>query len=243
MTLHLNKIHVLFQVKSSEDVLKLFFFIRTKEKSKAEVKQTFLERNQRHFENLVFSFRWNRPKFFGRFVRKLSKQWHTKQNDEGHVSEKIKSCFFLSIRYRKISQTQNVNSQSTERCVRGKIAQPKRDSAFEQNTRIVPSEEFWGCSQIFFLVRTKEKSKAELKQTFLESMQRHSGKLVFFFRWDRPLFSEGLYENHQNNCIQNKTTQTTLPKKSKAVFISVRYRKTSQTQDVKSQITERCVRG
>ena len=35
---------------------------------------------------------------------------------------------------------------------------------------------------MFFLVTTKEKSKAELKQTFLERTQRHFGKLVFSFR-------------------------------------------------------------
>ena len=55
---------------------------------------------------------------------------HTIRNNEDHVSEKIKSSF-LSIRYRKTSQTQDVKSQSTERSVR-KLAQPKRDSAFEQ---------------------------------------------------------------------------------------------------------------
>ena len=55
-------------------------------------------------------------------------------------------------------------------------------------------------------------------------------------------FSESLYENHQNNCTQYKTMKTTFPKKSKAVFISIRYRKTSQTQDVKSQSTKRSVR-
>ena len=42
---------------------------------------------------------------------------------------------FLSIRYHKTSQTQDAKSQSTERSVR-KTAQPKRDSAFEQKTRI-----------------------------------------------------------------------------------------------------------
>ena len=35
---------------------------------------------------------------------------------------------------------------------------------------------------------------------------------------------------------------TTFPKKSKAVFLSIRYRKTSQTQDVKSQSTKRSLR-
>ena len=94
----------------------------------------------------------------------------------------------------------------------------------------------------YFVVTTKEKSKAELKQTFLERTQCHFGKLVFSFRWDRHYFSEGLSRSHQNNCIQYKTTKTTFPKKSKAVFTSIRYRKTSQTQDVKSQSTEQSVR-
>ena len=54
-------------------------------------------------------------------------------------------------------------------------------------------------------------------------------------------FSDRLYENHQNNCTQYKTT-TTFPKETKAVFLSIRYRKTSQTQDVKSQSTKRSLR-
>ena len=88
----------------------------------------------------------------------------------------------MSIRYHKTSQTQDVKSQSTEPSLR-KLAQPKRASAFEQRTRIVPSRETSGSYQnIFFLVTTKEKSKAELKQTFLERTQRHFGKLVFSFR-------------------------------------------------------------
>ena len=62
---------------------------------------------------------------------------HTIRNDEDHVSEKIKSSF-LSISYRKTSQTQDVESQSTKRSVR-KLAQPERDSAFEQEKPIVSS--------------------------------------------------------------------------------------------------------
>ena len=65
---------------------------------------------------------------------------YTNQNDEDHNSENIKSCSFVSIRYRKTSQTQDVKSQSTERSVQN-VAQPKRNSAFEQKTRIVPSRE------------------------------------------------------------------------------------------------------
>ena len=53
------------------------------------------------------------------------------QNDEDHVSEKTKSCFFLIIRYRKTFQTQDVKRQSAERSLR-KPAQAKPNTAVEQ---------------------------------------------------------------------------------------------------------------
>ena len=151
MTLQLNKKHVFFQVERPQEVFKTYFLVTTKEKSKAKFEQIFLERTQRRFAKLVCSFRWDRPLFFGRFVRKSSKQLHTIQNDEDHVSEKIKSCFFLSIRYRKTSQMQDVKSQSTEHRVRKKL-QPKRDSAFEQKTRIVSCREISANSQNSFFI-------------------------------------------------------------------------------------------
>ena len=46
----------------------------------------------------------------------------------------------IGIQYPKSSQTQDVKSESTKRSLR-KLAQPKRDSAFEQKTRIVQSRE------------------------------------------------------------------------------------------------------
>ena len=67
---------------------------------------------------------------------------------------------FISIRYPKTSQTQYVKSQSIERSVRGKIAQPKRDSAFEQKTRIVPSRETSGSSQIIFFSYNQRKKQS-----------------------------------------------------------------------------------
>ena len=54
MTLHLNKKHVLVQVKRSEEVLKTDFLVTTKEKRKAELKRTFLERTQRRFGKVLF---------------------------------------------------------------------------------------------------------------------------------------------------------------------------------------------
>ena len=54
MILHLNKEQVLFQVKRSQEVLKTTFLVTTQEKSRAELKKTFLERTQRHFGKFVF---------------------------------------------------------------------------------------------------------------------------------------------------------------------------------------------
>ena len=93
VNLHLNKKHVLFRVERSEVVLKTIFAVTTKENSGAEVKQKFLERTQRRYEKLVFSFYGNRPIVFGRFVQKSSKQLHTIKNDEDHVSEKNQKLF------------------------------------------------------------------------------------------------------------------------------------------------------
>ena len=106
---------------------------------------------------------------------------HTIQNDEDHVSEKIKSCFFLSIRYRKTSQTQDVKSQSTERSVR-KIAQPKRDSAFEQKTRFVSNWRSEQALKTAILVETKTTSPPELKKTFLERTEQRFEKFLFCSR-------------------------------------------------------------
>ena len=88
---------------------------------------------------------------FSKICTETFKKMYTIQNDEDHVSEKIKSCFFLSVRYRKTSQTQDVKSQSTERSVR-KIEQPKRDSAFEPKTRIVSCREISASSQNSFFI-------------------------------------------------------------------------------------------
>ena len=91
-----------------------------------------------------------------------------------------RSCF-LSIRYHKTSQTQDAKSESTKRSLR-KPAQPKLHYAFEQKTSIFPSRQISGSSQKFFLVKTTEKSKAELKQTILDRTQRRFGKFVFSFQ-------------------------------------------------------------
>ena len=144
---------------------------------------------------------------------------------EGFYFAQETKAVFISIRYPKTSQTQDVKSQSTKRSLRS-LAQPKLDSAFEQKTRIVPSREIWGSS----------------RNNFLERNQRLFGNFVFCFRWNWPIFFGRFVRNSSKQLHTIQNDGDTFPKKSKAVFLSIRYRKTSQTQDVKSQSTKRSVR-
>ena len=113
----------------------------------------------------------------------------------------------------------------------------------KKHVSFLPSREISGSSQNKFCsYNQKKNSRAELKQTFWNVINVVLESWCFLFGEIAQKFSEGLYENHQNNCTQYKTTKTTLSKKSKAVFISIRYRKTSQTQDVKSQSSKRSLR-
>ena len=156
----------------------IFFLVTTKEKSKAELKQAFLERTKRRSGKFVFSLRWNRSIFFGRFRRKTiahkTKWWRPR-------FRKGSKAVFISIRYRKTSQTRVVKSQSTKRSVR-KLAQPKPDSTFEQETRLVSWREISGRSQNSFWVTTEATSPPELKKPFLERTQRRFGKFLFCSR-------------------------------------------------------------
>ena len=69
----------------------------------------------------------------------------------------------MGIRYRKTSQTQDVKSQSTKRSLR-KLAQPKRDSAFEQKTRIVPRREISGSSENNFFSHNQRKKQSRAQK-------------------------------------------------------------------------------
>ena len=69
---------------------------------------------------------------FSKICTETFKKMYTIQNDEDQVSEKNQNLFFLSIRYRKTSQTQDVKRQRTKRSLR-KLAQAKPNTAVEQN--------------------------------------------------------------------------------------------------------------
>ena len=103
-------------------------------------------------------------------------------------------------------------SQSTERSLRS-LAQPKRDSAFEQKTRIVPSRETSGSSQYIVFSYNQKKAKHSSNRRFWDVLNVFLESWCFPFGEIAHYLSEGLYENHQNNCIQYKTTEPTFPKK------------------------------
>ena len=142
-----------------------------------------------------------------RFVRKPSKRLYTSKTTKTTFSKK-RNCFFICHGMR--CQTHEVKNQSTKNSLWWP-AQPKRYSAFEQKTRIVSCREISGSSQDIFFDTTIEKSRAELKKTFMERIWRRFGKFVFCFRWNSPSLLEGLYENHENDCTHYKTTKNMFP--------------------------------
>ena len=73
--------------------------------------------------------------------------------------------FLKSIRCHKTSQTQEGKSQSTNRSLRS-LARPKRDSAFEQKTRIVPSRGISASSQNSFFLQPKNQAEQCSKRHF-----------------------------------------------------------------------------
>ena len=94
-------------------------------------------------------------------------------------------AILISIRYHKTSQTQDVKSKSTKPNLR-KLAQPKRDSAFEQKTRFVSSREIWGSSQNNFCSYNQRKHQSRAQTHIFGTYSTRFGKLVFFFGWNRP---------------------------------------------------------
>ena len=191
----------------------------------------------------MLSFRWDRPLFFGQFVRKSSKQLHTIQNDADHVSEKIKSCFFISIRYHKTSQTQDVKSQSTKSSVQ-KIAQPNRDSAFEQKTPIVPNRESSGSSQNIFFSYNQRKKQSRAQTDIFGTYSTSFWKVGVVLSVISPITFRTVCTKFIKTIAHNpKRRRPRFRKYQKLFFLSIRYPKTSQTQDVESQSTERSVRG
>ena len=148
---------------------------------------------------------------------------------------------FIIIRYHKTFQTQDVKSQSTESSLQ-KLAQPKRDSAFEQKTRIVPSRETSGSSQNISFSYNQRRKQSRARTDIFGTYSTSFWKVGVFLSVRSPISFRGFVRksSKQLHTIQNDADQVS--EKINSCFLSIRYRKTSQTQDVKSQSTERSVR-
>ena len=175
-----------------------------------------MERNQRRFGQFLFSFRWNRPTIFGKFGRKSSKQLHTIQNDEDHVSEKMKSCFY------KYSISQDIPKEGSKepkyQMQPSKTSAGKSQHCSRTKIGIISRTIISRSSQNTFSFTTKETSQAQLKAETLGLPQRHFKRNVNWFWWHWPTFFKDLYRNLQKECTQSKTTKTTFPKNEEQFF-------------------------
>ena len=169
---------------------------------------------------------------FQRFVQKPSKGMYTIQNDEDHVSKKRTTVFFNN--WYSISQIHDLKP-IIKRSLR-QPAQPKRDSAFEQNTRIVSSRGIWGSSQNRFFSYNQRKKPSRAQKDNFGTYSASFWKVCVFRSVNSPNCFRKVWTKIVKTIAHNtKWRRPRFRKKSKAVFISIRYRKTSQTQDVKSQ--------
>ena len=97
-----------------------------------------------------------------------------------------KKAVFLSIRYYKTSHTQDVKSRSTKPSLR-KLAQPKRDSAFEQKTPIVPSRETSGISQNIFFSYNQRKKQSRAQTDIFGTYSTSFWKVDVFLSVRAPI--------------------------------------------------------
>ena len=180
------------------------------------------------------------PNIFRNVRRKIIKTIsHNTKGRRPRFRKKIKSCFYKYSVSQDISK-QDAKSQSTEGSVR-KLAQPKRDSAFEQETPIVSCREISASSQNSFFSYNQRIKPSRAQKDMFGAYSTSSWKVGVFFRWNCPIFFERLIWKPSKQLHTKQNDKTTFLKISKAVLISFRYRKTSQTQDEESQRTERSV--
>ena len=241
MTRHLNKKHVLFQVERPQEVLKTYFLVKTKATSPPELKKKFWNVLNVILESRCFPF-GEIAHYFSESLNEIYQNNCTQYKTMKTTFPKISKAVSISIRYRKTSHTQFVKSQSNERGVR-KLAQPKRDSTFEQKTRIVPSRESSGISQniIFSCNQRKKQSRAQTDNfgTYSTSFC----KVGVFLSEKSPIAFRTVCAKIIKTIAHNPKRRRPRFRKNQKLFFS----KYSVSQDisnasVKSQSTEHSVR-
>ena len=102
---------------------------------------------------------------------------YTIQNDEDHVSRKMKNCFFN--KWYCISQIHDLK-HIIKRSFR-QPAQPKGDSDFEQKTRIVSSREIRGNSQNRFFSYNQRNKPSRAQKDIFGTYSTSFWKVCVFF--------------------------------------------------------------
>ena len=202
MTLNLNKKHVFFQVERSQQILKTAFFNYNQRIKPSRAEQS----SKRQFWNVLNVVL------------------------ESFCFAQETKAVFISIRYPKTSQTQNVKSESTKRSLR-KLAQPNRDSAFEQKHVLFQVERSEEVLKTIFCSYNQRKKQSSARKDIFGTYSTSFLKFCVLLSVILPNIFRKVCAKIIKTIAHNivGTTETTFPKKSKAVFSSIRFCKTSQT--------------
>ena len=146
------------------------------------------------------------PNKFRKFRRKTIAH-NTKRQRPRFRKESI--AVFISIRYRKTSQTRDVKSHSTKRSVR-KLAQPKRDSAFEQKTRFVPSRGTSGSSQNSFLIYNQIIQPSRAQKDIFGTYSRSFWKFIVFLKKKAVFVSIWYHKTSRTQDVKSQNTKRSL---------------------------------
>ena len=176
---------------------------------------------------------------FQRFVQKPSKRRYTMPNDEEHVYKKWRTAFLTVGSVYLKHRTQNPKSNAASDNQRS----PNMTLHLNKKHVLLQVERSEEVPITDFFVTTKEESKAELKQTILKRTQRRFGMFVFSFWWNSPIIFGWCLRKSTNQLHTIQNDEDHVSKNSNAVFINIRYRKTSQKQEVNSQSTKRSLRS
>ena len=181
MTLHLNKKTRIFPKREISGSSQNIFISYNQRKKQSRAEADIFGTYSTSFWKVCVFLSVKSPNIFRKVWTKIIKTIaHNTKRRRPRFRKKIKSCSY------KYSVSQDISNAGCkepkyQRSVR-KLAQPKRDSAFEQETRFVSKGRSEEVLKTAFLVTTKATGPPELRKTFLERTQPRFGKFLFCSR-------------------------------------------------------------
>ena len=208
MTLHLNKKKRIVPSRETSAISQNSFFSYNQRIKSSRAQKDLVGTYSTSFWKVGVFLAVRSPIIFWKVRTKNIKTvaYKTKRRRPRFRNERIKK-FFKSIRYRKTSQTQDVKSQSTKRSLR-ELAQPKRDSAFEQIKRIVPSRETSGSSQNIIFSYNQRNNQSRAQTDIFGTYSTSFWKVWVFLSLKSPnisrkVWTKGRKSSEQLHPIQN----------------------------------------